>query len=213
MSKNNKKPFAKRANREATRKAPEPPKLIMLTHGKDTNFPAWKEAMRNEVAIEFGTLVSIIDRGESLAPAEIDMEEYDLEVDPHGLELHRLKTAITNREKLIVKQEEMEPKMRAKMWKYLSRESMEAVLRHEDYDEEEHRNDPLQLFLSIRATHPVGGGAFDEASRRAQARQVYRSSRQGPMESIAEYKSRFTFNKEAYDSAGNVELPACYGFF
>jgi hypothetical protein len=73
MSKNNKKPFAKRANREAAKKAPEPPKLTMLTHGKDTNFPAWKEAMRNEVAIEFGLLVKIIDQGESLDPAEIDI--------------------------------------------------------------------------------------------------------------------------------------------
>jgi hypothetical protein len=74
------------------------------------------------------------------------MGDYDLDNDPHGLELHRLKTAITNREKLIAKQEEMEPKLRAKMWKYLSRESMEAVLRHEDYDEEEHRNNPPALF-------------------------------------------------------------------
>ena len=48
---------------------------------------------------------------------------------------------------------------------------------------------------------------MDEASRRAQARQTYRSTKQGPMESIAEYKTRFTFNKEAYDQGGNVELP------
>ena len=94
------------------------------------------------------------------------------------------------------------------MWMYLSRESLEAVRRHEDFDEVEHRNDPVQLYLSIVATHQSGsGGAMDETSRRTSARQVYRSTRQGPMESIAEYKIRFTFNKEAYDAAGNVKLP------
>ena len=207
MSKNQAKNSKRHTRQSFAKKEPEPPKLVMLTHGKSTNFPAWKEAMRNEIAIEYGELVSIIDSGEILLPAEVGVEEYDLENDPHGLELHKLKSALTSRQKQISRQDTNLPKVRALMWKHMSRESMEAVLRHEDYDEEEHRNDPLQLYLSARQTHPVGGGAADEASRRAQARQTYRSTRQGPMESIAEYKTRFTYNKEAYDQGGNVELP------
>jgi hypothetical protein len=190
------------------KKSLDPPELVMLTHGKNTNFPAWKESMRNEIAMLYGDLVNIIDLNEVLLPTEVDEEEFNLDDDPHGVQLHKLKAALTSRQRLITDQEINLPKCRALIWKYLSRESMEAVLRHEDYyDEEEHRNDPLQLYLSVRATHPVGGGALDDVSRRSQARQTYRSTRQGPMESIAEYKTRFTFNREAYDQAGNVELP------
>ena len=207
MSKSSEKRSKERRPRQPIMKIPEPPKLIMLTHGKNTNFPAWKEAMRNEIAMEYGDLVNIIDLGEVLLPAEVDVDDFDLDNDPHGLELHKLKSALTSRQRLITSQEVDLPKCRALMWKHLSRESMEAVYRHDDYDEDQHRNDPLQLYLSLRATHPVGGGAMDEASRRAQARQTYRSTKQGPMESIAEYKTRFTFNKEAYDQGGNVELP------
>jgi hypothetical protein len=175
------------------KKSLDPPELVMFTHGKNTNFPAWKESMRNEIAMLYGDLVNIIELNEVLLPTEVDEEEFNLDDDPHGVQLH--KEALTSRQRLITDQETNLPKCRALMWKYLSRESMEAVLRHEDYDEEEHRNDPLQLYLSVRATHPVGGGALDYVSRRSQARQTYRSTRQGPMESIAEYKTRFTFNR------------------
>ena len=193
------------------KKHEDPSELVMLINGKNTNFPKWKEKMRNKIALEFGELIAnIIDNGEALDPAMVDAEDFDLENEVPAvadIELYKYKLALSSRQKLMSKQEELMPKCAALFWMYLSRESMEAVRRHEDFDEALHRNDPVQLYKSILATHPVGGGALDAASRRISARQVYRSTRQGPMESIADYKIRFTFNKEAYDSAGNVELP------
>ena len=132
MSSNNKKstkkPF-RRFDRVAVKKTLEPPRLIVLTHGKDTNFPAWKEAMRNQVAMDYGSLVSIIDDGVIAYPAEIDPDEYNLDADPHGVNIHILKTDLTTRAKMIARITEDEPKVRALFWKYMSRESMEAVLR------------------------------------------------------------------------------------
>jgi hypothetical protein len=88
----------------------------------------------------------------------------------------------------------------------MTRESQEAVLQHNDYFEDEHRNDPLQLFLSIRATHPIGGGANDEQSRRTSARHAYQDCKQGPFESIVDYKTRFNAALEGYTQTGNVEM-------
>jgi hypothetical protein len=187
----------------------EPRGPFMLTPGRNTNFFEWKEVMETEVGQAYGSLDSIIALGELFEPADIDPADYDLDDDESGLEAAKMRAAVTSRQKQMDRQEELQSKLRAFLWKYLSRESREEVLRHEDYDVVEHRNDPLQLFLSIRATHQGGGGggALDEESRRAQARQNYRSTRQGPFESIAEYKAKFTAHKEAYTHAGNVELP------
>jgi len=148
----------------------------------------WKKAMRNQIAQTYGLLVSIIDSGELHDPAKIDLDEYDLENDPHGLTLHKVKAAITNRERLISNSEADAPKCHALIWKYLSSESQEAVLGHADYNEELHLNDCLQLALSVEATHQGGGGAADDVTRRTNARDVYGQVKQGPTESIADYK-------------------------
>ena len=197
-----------RPRQAPVKKDPEPPKLLMLKYGRENNFAQWKEAMRNEVAIEYGLLASIIDEGELVHPADVIVDDYDEDADPNGFILHALRARLSERQKTIARMEAQMPKCRALMWKHLSRESMEAVHRHEDYDDEEHRNDPLQLFLSIKATHSIGGEAHGEIGRRAATRQAYKSLAQGPYETIAEFKLRFTRCKEAYDEAGNVELPA-----
>lgn len=201
-----KKPFRKFV-KKAESKPTEPQKLLMLTHGVSTNYPKWAEAMRAEIGIEYGNLVTIFDSNELLEPADVEVDDYDPDADPHGFIRCRIQSQISEREKQVARNEAMEPKVAALMWKHLSPESREAVMRHEDYNHDEHRNAPLQMLRSIRATHQVGGGAADAASRRAQSRQTYRLTKQGPMESIAEYKIRFTFNKEAYDDSGNVEIP------
>lgn len=197
----------KRFIKKVASKPDEPLKLLMLTHGVSTNYPKWAEAMRAEIGISYGNLVSIFDSDELLEPADVDTD-YVEDDDPHGFIKCRIKTKIAEREKEIALNERMEPKVAALMWKHMTPESREAVQRHVDYDHDEDRNNPLLMLRSIRATHQVGGGAADAASRRAQSRQTYRTTRQGPMESIAEYKVRFTFNKQAYDDAGNVEIPA-----
>lgn len=70
--------------RPAEEKEPEPPKLIMLKHETKTIFPEWKEAMRNEIVIEFGDLVSLIDNGKLLDPSEVEVGDYDPEDCPRS---------------------------------------------------------------------------------------------------------------------------------
>ena len=171
--------------------------MPLLTNGVATNYAQWKESMRGEIAIEYGLLASILDTGEIWDPPEVDPADFELDNDPHGIEALKLRTAVISRQKQISAYEVDLPKVRAKMWKYMSRESQEAVLGHEDYDDEAHRNDPLQLALSIEATHQ-GGGANNNETRKPNARITYRSTRQGPTKSIAEYKNTFSFLKKAY---------------
>ena len=166
--------------------------------------------MRNEIGQQYGLLTSILDSGELQVPADIDVDDYgDLtaEGDLHGINMLRLRAAITNREKTISILDSNAPKAYALMWKYISMDSQEAVLRHEDFDEDTDRNDPVALYLSIKATHTAGGGDMDEDDQKAEARQAYNALRQGPMESIAQFKSKFSFGLEVRESAGNEELP------
>ena len=100
-----------------------------------------------------------------------------------------------------------EPKLAFFLWEWIGLESREAVLKHADYDEEEHRHVPLQLMKSIYETHRAGGDALSENARRAQARQKYRSLRQGAFESLPEYKRRFSSYLSDYLSSGNVKMP------
>ena len=177
-------------------KAETTPKTVpLLTHGPKTNYALWKEAIRGEIAMEYGLLVSIMDSGELLYPGDVDVDDYDPDADPHGFVLSKLKSEISNREKHVERLNENQPKCRALMWKHMSRESQEAVIGHADYDEHEHRNDCLQLALSIEATHQ-GGGAHNAAVRRSTARQMYRSVRQGPTQGCVDYKADFTFKKK-----------------
>jgi hypothetical protein len=152
-------------------------------------------------------VVSIIDSGDINHPAVIDPADYELDDDSHGIKLHTLKADITNRLKVVQSITMDEPKMRALLWKYMSRESTEAVLKHADYDMDARQNCPQQLYASAKATHPVGGVANDQQSRKALSRRIYKSMKQGAMETIAEYKARFTQSLEAYKESGNVEMP------
>ena len=113
-----------RRGRDQPKKPDGPKQLVMLTHGKDTNFAAWREAMRDRVALDYGILVSIIDDGLYALPADIDPDDFQLgeALDPFGINREKLKIKINNREKTISKCEENEPKMRALMWRYMTRD-------------------------------------------------------------------------------------------
>ena len=126
---------AGRRDRREPKKATGPKQLAMLTHGKDTNFPEWREAMRDKVALDYGILVSIIDDGLRQLPAEVDPDDYELgaEQDPHGINLMKMKARVNNREKVVAQCKSDEPKMRALMWRYMSRESQEAAVGHNVY--------------------------------------------------------------------------------
>ena len=206
MNQNKKKTPPNRVQRP--RRESQPKTMPMLQFGVDNNLVQWKETMALEATIAYSLLGLIFDGDAYTEPPEIDEADFDLDDDPRGTELHKYKRRISNREDAIMKQENDCPKLFATMWKYLSKESMDAVLRHDNYDEVDDRNDPLQLWLAIKETHKIGSDATDEVSQRADARHAYRKVSQGPFESIIDYKKRFTIHRDAYNDAGNVEMAA-----
>ena len=90
----------------------------------------------------YGSLDSIIALGELFEPADIDPADYDLDDDESGLEAAKMRAAVTSRQKQMNRQKELQSKLRAFMWKYLSRECREEVLQYDDYDVVEHRERP-----------------------------------------------------------------------
>ena len=185
-----------------------PKELGLLTYGADTNWRTWCKVAEDEITINYGLLAESLNSGEWLDPPEVDHDDLDLANDPHEIARITLHQRIIAREKQIAKMHEDEPKLYAFIWKHLSVESREAVKQHEDFDEEAHKGDPLQLWLALKATHRGGGAAIDEATARTRAWQMYTHARQEPIESTVMFKERFTDLKEVYDATGNVELPA-----
>ena len=206
MNLNKKKTPPNRVQRP--RRENQPKTMQMLRFGADNNLAEWKEILTLEATIAYSLLGTIFDGDAYTEPPEIDEDEFDLDNDPRGTELHKYKRRISNREDAIMKQENDCPKLFATMYKYLSRESIDAVLKHEGYDEVGDRNDPLQLWLAIKETHKIGSDATDEVTQRANARHAYKKMSQGPFEVIMDYKKRFTIHRDAYNDSGNVKMAA-----
>ena len=148
----------------------------ILIYGNETNFPFWLEKLIHRASMEYGLLANIFLEDQYVEPADVDEDEYDLtpQGDPHGLNLYKLKTKLSSREKQVAKMIENHPKLYSLIWTHLSKESIEAVLRHDDFDEVENRNDPLALWLAVKAIHKIGFDAVDEVTQRADARLAYK---------------------------------------
>ena len=166
----NKKRFAKAAN---TEKASEPKiktKEPFILHYKERGkWSHWKEAMSMEATYQFGHLARLCEEDAYVDPPAVEIANYDLaNADANIAELSRtmLKADVSERQKAKARMEENKPKMYSFIMKYLSEESISVVLQSEYFDLGEDRNDPLALWLAVKATHRPGADAVDDSNRR-----------------------------------------------
>jgi hypothetical protein len=207
-------------------KEKDPDVVPILKYGPNNNFMRFQEALSKKALEEYGTLGKLILKGkieDLVEPDEADFDlkdEFDKVAYLEELKLYR---------KLKNEQKERNPKIYATILKYLSKESLEAVRKANDWDkvEEEvdlerlleiiidkHRKandwdkveeevDPERLWEIIVNKHRVHLTSKVAAIVKLEARNQIQTLRQGGFESLNSYKQRYSNAIKAYHDQGD----------
>ena len=200
-----------RGNRERRHRSRSPKDTTAvpkLKHGADNNYPAFKKKIAVAALKEFGDLGRMFDLGGYYEPEAIDMTLYDLENDPHRLNLDELKGARKERARAIAKMKSDHASMFAFMMQHLSNESLDAIKLEDDWDDADTTKDPLTLWGLIETTHRVAIASRIPMVLKAEARRAYQAVGQSAYESIVKFKERFDGLLENYNEQANPEMEA-----
>jgi hypothetical protein len=178
----------------------------MLRHGTDNNFPAFKKKLTVAALERFNDLGRMFDLGAYFSPEQIDPELYDLEDDPHGLNIGDLRDARKGRNRRIERMKADRAALFAFMLMNTSNESLDAIKLEEGWDEAYDNKDPLSLWRLLETTHRVGIASRIPAVLKAESRRAYQSCAQSAYESIVKFKERFDDLLASYVEHDNPEM-------
>jgi hypothetical protein len=178
----------------------------MLRYGASTNWAKFRERMILVSMEKYGDLARMIELGEYYMPPEYEIEDYDLEDDPFGLNLLELKEDRKSRKAIISKMLANTAAFYATIYAKLSPESLDEVKKDEDYDDFHTIKSPLGLWLCAERIHKVATASRVEAVIKATARATYQNCKQGTYETIIPYKERFSEALKSYEDTGNPEM-------
>jgi hypothetical protein len=160
----------------------------------------------------YGGLGKLIALEKYWVPPKVNKEDF-IEVDESGEKLKEtdelVKTAILQAVKervaLIARMKSNRESMYAYITSKLSKESLDEVKRHKNYDSFSETNDPLELWLAIKELHSVATTSKVEGVVKRKAWEEYAMCKQGAFEDIRDYKVKFDNKYESYVAHGNPE--------
>lgn len=127
-------------------KSPEDRKAVpILLYGTDGNFQLWKKKTSLAALEKYGDLGRLFDLSEYFSPPTIEIEDYDLDEDPHGLNLSEYKDARKERNRHIAKMKADRSAMYAFMLSNMSNESLDAIKLLDGWPEADELKGPLTL--------------------------------------------------------------------
>ena len=201
-------PQGGRGNRNS--RADRPPAdrnaVPILRHGTDNNFPAFKKKLTVAALEKYNDLGRMFDLGAYFSPEQVDPEMYDLEDDPHGLNIGDLRDARKGRNRRIERMKADRAALFAFMLMNVSNESLDAIKLEEGWDEAYDNKDPLSLWRLLETTHRVGIASRIPAVLKAESRRAYQSCAQSTYESIVKFKERFDDLLASYVEHENPEM-------
>ena len=186
----------------------------MLTFGAASNFTVFREALSVACLEKYGNLGRIIKEDGYYKVPEVNRDDYqppeeereDARIayfyDQDYLEALKL------RRREIGKMDAQKPSLYAYLMSKLSPESINQIERDLAYPEFSEAVDPLGLWRAIKEAHMVTTTSKDSRVRRYNAMQEYSRLRQGPYQSLIDYKRQFDLRYKAYLSTGNKEKDA-----
>jgi hypothetical protein len=175
----------------------------VLRYGPDNNFAKFKEKLSRAAIEKYGDLGRLVETGEYFDPPEPNIEDYDLDNDPYGVNVADYRADRKDHRRKIAQMDDDKPKMYAMILGKLSTESMDELKRHESYEEFNREKDPLMLWLAITIIHQVASVSKVASVVKKAARDKYATMRQGQFETIITYKERFDAAVEAYNDMEN----------
>jgi len=187
-------------------KKKDPEEIPILKYGPQGNFAKFKEAISKAALRDYGHLGKLIETGDYYKPPEPDTVDYDFANDPYGLDKALFLEAMKDYRKELHKMHSDRPKLYALIMQYLSEESLDEVKRSDKYEDIKKATEPRELWNLIEETHKVNTISKVEAVTKLAARTTYQGMRQGPYETIIQYKERFDNAKKTYEDQGNPPM-------
>ena len=81
----------------------------MLHYGQDHNFAKFKEKLSRAAIETYGDLGKLVETGEYFEPPELNIEDYDLDNDPHGENVVEYREDRKDRRRTIAQMESDKP--------------------------------------------------------------------------------------------------------
>lgn len=199
---------AQRGKREGRReRAPADRNAVpTLLYGTHSNYTTFKKKLSLAALAQYKDLGRLFDTNEYYVPDEIDIEQYDLDYDPHEINLYEYKEARKNRTRRIESMRNDKAGLYALMLQHISNESLDAIKLREGWGAADEDKDPLMLWILIEATHRVGIASRIPAVLKSESRRAYQSIGQSAYESIVSFKERFDDLLANYVEQGNPEM-------
>eukprot|EP00590_Aulacoseira_subarctica_P002948 CAMPEP_0172417988 /NCGR_PEP_ID=MMETSP1064-20121228/4486_1 /TAXON_ID=202472 /ORGANISM="Aulacoseira subarctica , Strain CCAP 1002/5" /LENGTH=202 /DNA_ID=CAMNT_0013156619 /DNA_START=129 /DNA_END=734 /DNA_ORIENTATION=+ len=184
--KGNYQKWHRRGQTEGKKKDPEA--IPALKYGPSNNFMFFKEALSNAALKEYGALGKMIKQGEEYSePQEPDIDDYDLDDDPYGINKAKYIEDLKDYRKEINELKKNSPKLYGLITQYLSEESLDEIKSQEKWEEIDEAADPVGLWQLVEETHKVNMISKVIAVMKLAARTTYNNTRQGGFESIIAY--------------------------
>jgi hypothetical protein len=149
----------------------------------------FKDALSKRALEKYGRLGKLINMG-----MFDDVEEPDRTFIDFSDEFEKADylDAMKTYQKLKLDREEKEPQLYALIHKYLSKESLEAVQKHQDWANIEANMDPVHLWKIVEDKHRVHSMSEVAAIVKLEARNQPKNLKQGAFKSIITYKKGTT---------------------
>jgi hypothetical protein len=181
------------------------PVLNFAKHGP-SNYISLSEEMITHCTREFGMLASCMENAAYPIIAEIERptaEEITEDRDPGGFVKFQFFENVKSRNKKLEQMESNKPLLFGTIMAQLSRESKERIKRDATWDQVSRRQDPLDLWILIGATHQ-GSGVGVRLVDQLAAQEHYHNLRQNREESVFNFKRRY---EQAVDMRENTDEP------
>jgi len=176
----------------------------MLKYGAGNNFDLFKKRIAVKCMEKYCHLGRLIEDEAYYTPPPMDISLFDLSNDPHEVEKARLREAHKHRDKEIDNMRIDRVSIFAYLISKLSKESVDKLHGHKDWNKIELERDPLNLWKIIKECHQTLTTSKVASVIKKTAREEYASCKQGMYESIMEYKQRFDARLDAYKASRNA---------
>jgi hypothetical protein len=137
--------------------------IPILKYGPRTNLSKFKDALINQVTLEFGRVAQFLENGTYFVPvAPVKLAQAAITAMPAGdradyeVEFRERRKNWTHHCSDVVSQQE---RVFGIIWMHLSQESQDKVRQDPDWADINLIKDPLRLWKRIQLTHSVGGDA------------------------------------------------------
>lgn len=193
-------------HRERVTRPDDATSVPILRYGANTNFLKFKEKLSRAALKEYGDLGRLIEDMRYYEPPMIDEDDYHLDDDPRQVQIRLYTDAMRERLKSIREMRDDRSKLYAMIETYLSKESLDEIKQHRNYDTFHAEKDPLELWKAVTDTHRVISVSKVAAVMKQTAKDNFETCYQHSYETIVDFKQRYSEALDAYNNHGNPEV-------